>query len=327
MEPVQVAGGIPKESKHKWMEPRVQSEKASLRRSRFTAGFACCALAFLATHFGGSRLFVASPADIMARTQARAPSLVICAAEPKPGGAPVEVEEEAAPSSFMKVKIGKKEYTINEQDDRKTRKTKWLRSLKGKFVYRGPKPYDPDRFTKVSMSTTLMPKQASNTKIMNQVIEELRRISGKHPVVVKAKVNNAKTGLRKGDACGAKVSLEGQLMHDFLARLNTIILPRVRDFEGLFPNSFDNNGNYWFSVPTQEAFKELDELVDSREIVHGFQIGILNNCFTQPDALKLMKDFGFPFGDPRPARVRVSSDPYAKFKKRAKKVRKGLKKV
>eukprot|EP00434_Breviolum_minutum_P009238 symbB.v1.2.008141.t1/scaffold509.1/size193965/11 len=321
-------GRFPKEStQQKWMEPRVQSEKVSLRRSRFAAGVACCALAFFATHSGGTTLFVASPADVFTRTQVRADSLIICAAEGKPGSAPSDVEQEAPPSSFLKVKIGKREYTLDQQSNRKETKSKWLRKLKGKFVYRGPKPYDPDRFTKVSMSIKLQPKQASNTKIMNQVIEELRRISGKHPVVCKAKVDNAKTKLRKGDVCGAKVSLEGQLMHDFLARLNTIILPRVRDFEGLYPNSFDNNGNFWFSVPSQEAFRELDELVDQREIVHGFQIGILNNCFTQPDALKLMKEFGFPFGEPRPKRVRVSRDPYAKFRKRAKKVRKGLKKV
>ncbi|CAK9067989.1 unnamed protein product, partial [Durusdinium trenchii] len=126
---------------------------------------------------------------------------------------------------------------------------RWLRSLKGKFVYRGPKPYDPDRFTKVSISITLDPKQASNTKIMNQVIEEARRISGQHPSVITFNTNDAQQGIRKagrllqvtatksapaGDKCGVKVNLEGQLMlgQDFLYRLNTIVLPRVRDFQG-----------------------------------------------------------------------------------------------
>ncbi|CAJ1444965.1 unnamed protein product [Effrenium voratum] len=154
---------------------------------------------------------------------------------------------------------------------------------------------------------------------MNQIVEELRRITGHHPTIVYSKQNIALFGVRQGDPVGAKVNLEGQLMKDFLQRLNTIILPRVRDFEGLFPNSFDNNGNFWFSLPSQEPFKELDDLVDSRELVHGFQIGILNNCFSQPDALKLMKDFGFPFGDPRPPKVPVVRDPWARYKKKDKK--------
>merc|ERR1719356_2409522 len=107
-------------------------------------------------------------------------------------------------------------------------------------------------------------------------------------------------------------------MMDFLTRLNTLVLPRVRDFEGLFPTSVDNYGNFHMTLENQEPFKELDELIDSREVVHGFYIDIVNNCFTQPDGLKLMKDFGFPFGDPRPKRVRVPKDPYAKFKNKGK---------
>ncbi|CAK9052734.1 50S ribosomal protein L5 [Durusdinium trenchii] len=229
---LQALGGLPKESKRKWMEPRLYSEKASMRRSRFGAGVAICALAFIANQFGGTPLFVSSPAGAISQTQARADSLVIRLAEAKPGKKPDDSQVAAVPVMKTRVKIGKNKYTIGMQGSRKEEKTRWLRSLKGKFVYRGPKPYDPDRFTKVSISITLDPKQASNTKIMNQVIEEARRISGQHPSVITFNTNDAQQGIRKGDKCGVKVNLEGQLMQDFLYRLNTIVLPRVRDFQG-----------------------------------------------------------------------------------------------
>merc|ERR1711879_542232 len=102
--------------------------------------------------------------------------------------------------------------------------------------------------------------------------------------------------------CGAMVVLRGQLMKDFLTRLNTVVLPRVRDFEGLYPNNVDNYGNFNMFINSQDSFKELDAMIDDRVLSHGFSVNIVNNCFTQPDGLKLMKDFGFPFGDPKPVK-------------------------
>eukprot|EP00931_Biecheleriopsis_adriatica_P073896 TRINITY_DN480_c0_g1_i1.p1 TRINITY_DN480_c0_g1~~TRINITY_DN480_c0_g1_i1.p1 ORF type:complete len:348 (-),score=81.99 TRINITY_DN480_c0_g1_i1:125-1168(-) len=217
----------------------------------------------------------------------------------KPGSRPL-LDEDAPPAAETKTKLRKGEETEEMQFDRVKRYTKFVKNLKGKFVPVGPKPWEKHRFMKVCISVQLEAKQASNTKVMNQVIEELRRISGKHPFVTKSKVNNAMLGWRKGADCGAGVNIYGSLMTDFLDRLNTIVLPRIRDFEGLVPNSFDKRGNFRMRIHNQEPFKELDELIDEREIVHAFDIGIVNNCFTQPDGLKLMKDFGFPFGDARP---------------------------
>eukprot|EP00929_Paragymnodinium_shiwhaense_P080999 TRINITY_DN4228_c0_g1_i1.p1 TRINITY_DN4228_c0_g1~~TRINITY_DN4228_c0_g1_i1.p1 ORF type:complete len:389 (-),score=108.66 TRINITY_DN4228_c0_g1_i1:235-1260(-) len=209
--------------------------------------------------------------------------------------------------------------TKDEMFGRVEHQKAWLRKLKGKFVPYGPKPWDKRQFTKVCIQAHLEAKQAANTKILNQCVEEIRRLSGKHPRVVKAKVNNANFGWRIGAPCGVAVTLRGQLMYDFLARLNTVVLPRVRDFEGLFPNSFDAYGNFWMHFSSQEPFRELDALIDERQLVHGFEVGIVNNALTQPDGLKLMKDFGFPFGDPRPAKSKVKVDPYAKFAKADKK--------
>ncbi|CAE7757710.1 rpl5 [Symbiodinium pilosum] len=284
------------------------------------AGMALAGLGLLVFNLAGPRLFVAPQPEMLGiprqGLEARGDAVIMCAA--KPGGPPVDVTKEAMPASTIKVRTGKGELTVDQQMDRKERVSRWLRSLKGKFVYKGPKPYDVDQFIKVNIAVPLAPKQASNTKIMNQVVEELRRISGVHPVATYFKANNADLGYRVGDPSGAKVNLRGHLMQDFLQRLNTIVLPRVRDFEGLDPTSFNRNANYWMHLPSQEPFNELDELVDSREVVHGFNIRILNNCFTQPDALKLMQEFGFPFGDPKPKREKAPRDPYAKFKNKGK---------
>jgi len=229
--------------------------------------------------------------------------------EGNPGGKPqLAGEEELAETKERKKDTiderGWSARSLQRQEDRVAKRAKWLRTLKGKYTPYGPKPWDKHQFMQVSIQTRLKAKQAANTKILNQCVEELRRISGMHPKVVKARSNVAAFGWRVGYPCGVAVNLKGQLMYDFLNRLNTIVLPRVRDFEGLYPSSFDNYGNFWMGFDSQEPFRELDELIDTRELVHGFDVGIINNCLTQPDGLKLMKDFGFPFGDPRPRKIK-----------------------
>ncbi|CAE8619892.1 unnamed protein product [Polarella glacialis] len=235
-----------------------------------------------------------------------------------PGGKPVADEDEV-PMEQKKVRLRPGEETESMQFDRVAKKIRWLKQLKGKFVPVGAKPWNKHAFTKVCMQVRLMPKQAANTKIINQVTEELRRITGMHPRVVKAKHNVAKLGWRIGDNCGVAVSLFGPKMYDFLERMNTIILPRVRDFEGIYPNSIDNFGNFWMSLDSQEPFKELDELIDQRELVHSFDIGILNNCMTQPDGLALMQGYGFPFGETRPRKVKTKVKSFEKKKVEVKK--------
>mmetsp|Transcript_52386 Transcript_52386/g.164547 ORF Transcript_52386/g.164547 Transcript_52386/m.164547 type:complete len:309 (+) Transcript_52386:89-1015(+) len=253
---------------------------------------------------------VALPASKRASRVARA-----AGKEGTPGAKPVfdgDVPPPADEAKPERVRPGHE--SLGMQQDRVTKRTKFLKGLKGKYVPWGPKPWDKHRFLKVSIQTRLKAKQASNTKIINQVVEELRRISGMHPWVVKARHDVNAFGWRKGANCGVAVSLKGPLMYDFLHRLNTIILPRVRDFEGLYPNSFDNFGNFWMGFDSQEPFRELDELIDSRELVHGFDVGIINNCLTQPDGLALMKQFGFPFGEPRPMKAIKRKKSYVKMR-------------
>jgi len=257
---------------------------------------------------------IASPTDFSA-LYASGRSLRVARAagkETSPGTKPVlEGEVQLVPKEKKK-RLRPGHESEEMMMDRVTKRTYWLWSLKGRFKPRGPKPWDPHKFRKVCIQCRLKSKQSANTKILNQVVEELRRISGKHPRIVKAKKNINAFQWRRGYPAGVAVTLMGPLMYDFLHRLNTIILPRVRDFEGLYPNSFDNYGNFWMGFANQEPFRELDELVDERELVHGFDIGIVTSCMTQPDGLALMKKFGFPFGDPRtpkPVKVKKKFSP------------------
>jgi large subunit ribosomal protein L5 len=265
----------------------------------------CCVAAFLLAwsfHDPSDDAFVSSATgsfDLRSpSTRDDSPVVRLAGYEAKPGKKPV-LDEDEQPSEEKKSKLMPGEETVTMQYGRVEAYRQWLCQRKGKHVPYGAKPWDKPRFKKVCLQVRLKAKQASNTKIINQVVEELRRVSGMHPRLTRAKESINAFGWRKGDVCGAAVTIYGPKMYDFLERLNTIILPRIRDFEGLHPSSFDNRGNFWMGFENQEAFKELDELIDSREIVHGFDLGILNNCLTQPDGLKLMKDFGFPFGDPR----------------------------
>jgi len=215
-----------------------------------------------------------------------------------PGDAPASVQDRRpARALFRDTEHNGEEWSPDMQQEREKVITNKIRKLKGKFVPWGPKPWNPPGFRKVSITCMLDSKQASNKKIINQCTEELRRITGGMPSVIMARKNVAKLNQRKGFPCGVGITLTGGLMMDFLTRLNTIVLPRVRDFEGLYPNSFSNFGDYGFMIPGQEAFKELDELLDIREISHSFRLTICTNRFTQPSAKALMEKFGFPFTD------------------------------
>jgi large subunit ribosomal protein L5 len=215
-----------------------------------------------------------------------------------PGDAPTSVRDRRPGRAIWLDKDHQnEEWSPELQQEREKILTKKLKKLKGKFTPYGPKPWDPPAFRKVAITVILDPKEASNKKILNQCLEELRRITGGMPEVIKAKKNIAWNNQRKGFPCGVGITLNGKLMMDFLTRLNTIVLPRVRDFEGLWPNAFSNTGDYTMQINNQEPFKELDELLDIREVSHPFTINICNNRFTQPAAKELMEKFGFPFTD------------------------------
>jgi len=139
----------------------------------------------------------------------------------------------------------------------------------------------------------------TDAKALDAAIEELTTIAGQRAQVRRARKSIAAFKLREGMAVGAKVTLRGARMYEFLDRLVSVALPRIRDFRGLNPKSFDGRGNYSLGVREQIIFPEID--YDSVASVRGFDITITTNAESDEQALTLLRSLGLPF-------VRVESD-------------------
>lgn len=132
-----------------------------------------------------------------------------------------------------------------------------------------------------------------NSKSINMVVDELALIAGQKPVVTKAKKSVANFKVRQGMAVGMKVTLRGSQMYEFVDRLISISLPRVRDFKGVNPNSFDGRGNYTMGVREQLIFPEIN--YDKVENVRGMDITFVTTAKTDEEARELLRLFGMPF--------------------------------
>ncbi|MGX7031172.1 50S ribosomal protein L5 [Vagococcus zengguangii] len=133
----------------------------------------------------------------------------------------------------------------------------------------------------------------SNTKTLDKAVEELTLISGQKPVITKAKKSIAGFRLREGMPIGCKVTLRGERMYEFLDKLVTVSLPRVRDFHGVSTKSFDGRGNYTLGVKEQLIFPEVDyDLVDK---VRGMDIVIVTTANTDEESRELLTQLGMPF--------------------------------
>jgi len=132
-----------------------------------------------------------------------------------------------------------------------------------------------------------------NSKSINMVVDELAQITGQKPVVTKAKKSVANFKVRQGMAVGIKVTLRGAHMYEFVDRLVSVALPRVRDFKGVNPNSFDGRGNYTMGVREQLIFPEIN--IDKVEITRGMDITFVTTAKTDEEARELLRLFGMPF--------------------------------
>ena len=130
-------------------------------------------------------------------------------------------------------------------------------------------------------------------KLLDGALEDLATITGQRPIVTRAKKSIAGFKLREGNAIGAKVTLRGDRMWEFLDRLISLSIPRIRDFRGLSPRSFDGRGNYTFGVTEQLIFPEID--YDKVDVVRGMDITIVTTAQTDPEGRALLAAFGFPF--------------------------------
>ncbi|RSK25558.1 50S ribosomal protein L5 [Bacillus sp. HMF5848] len=132
-----------------------------------------------------------------------------------------------------------------------------------------------------------------NAKALDNAVEELAMITGQKPVVTKAKKSIAGFRLREGMPIGAKVTLRGERMYQFLDKLISVSLPRVRDFRGISKKSFDGRGNYTLGVKEQLIFPEID--YDKVNKVRGMDIVIVTTANTDEEARELLTQFGMPF--------------------------------
>jgi large subunit ribosomal protein L5 len=133
----------------------------------------------------------------------------------------------------------------------------------------------------------------NDSKKIQAAADELTRISGQKPVITKSKKSIAIYKLREGQAIGVKVTLRAERMYEFLDRLVTIALPRVRDFRGLNGKSFDGRGNYALGLKEQIVFPEID--FDKVDEVRGMDIVICTSAKTDKEAKALLKGFDLPF--------------------------------
>ena len=132
-----------------------------------------------------------------------------------------------------------------------------------------------------------------NSKSLQQAVEELKMIAGQKPVITQAKKSVANFKVREGMNVGAKVTLRGNRMYDFLDKFISIALPRVRDFRGISSKSFDGRGNYAVGVKEQLIFPGIE--FDKVEKVRGFDICIVTTAKTDEEARELLKLIGMPF--------------------------------
>lgn len=132
-----------------------------------------------------------------------------------------------------------------------------------------------------------------NAKVLDDSVRELREIAGQQPVITKAKKSIANFKLREGQAIGCKVTLRGLRMYDFLDKLVSIALPRVRDFRGVSRNAFDGHGNYTLGVKEQLIFPEID--YDKVNKIRGMDIVIVTTAKNDDEAFALLTEIGMPF--------------------------------
>jgi len=148
------------------------------------------------------------------------------------------------------------------------------------------------RIAKVSINQGLG-DAITDKKLIDLAIEEMTSIAGQRAVSTKSKKDISNFKLRKGMPIGVRVTLRRQRMYEFLDRLITVSIPRIRDFRGIKEKGFDGRGNFTFGVPEQLIFPEIN--IDKISRIQGMNITIVTTAKTDQEAFALLKEFGLPF--------------------------------
>jgi large subunit ribosomal protein L5 len=177
-------------------------------------------------------------------------------------------------------------------------------ALTKQFEYRNP--MQVPRVSKVIVNIGLG-EALTNAKAIDAATGDLALITGQRPIVTRAKRSIAQFRLRTGNPIGAKVTLRGERMWDFLDRLISLALPRIRDFRGIPSRSFDGRGNYSLGVREQLIFPEID--YDSIDEVRGLDIAITTTAASDEEGFELLLGLGMPFAqDGRPGQVDTAAE-------------------
>jgi large subunit ribosomal protein L5 len=163
-------------------------------------------------------------------------------------------------------------------------------AMRERFKY--PNAMAVPRIEKITLSMGVG-KATENAKIMDAAVADLAQISGQKPIVTRSRMAISQFRLRAGLAIGCKVTLRGARMYEFLDRLISVVIPRIRDFRGLKRNSFDGRGNYNMGLQDQLVFPEIN--LDRVEHVQGMNITITVQNGTDESSLEMLKLFGMPF--------------------------------
>jgi large subunit ribosomal protein L5 len=163
-------------------------------------------------------------------------------------------------------------------------------ALKNEFDYANPMQVPGVVKIVVNMGVG---QAARDAKLMDGAVRDLTLITGQKPLVQKARLSIAQFKLREGMPIGAKVTLRGDRMWEFLDRLLSLALPRIRDFRGLNPKQFDGHGNYTFGLNEQSMFREID--VDRIDRQRGMDITLVTTATNDDEGRELLRQLGFPF--------------------------------
>ena len=219
-------------------------------------------------------------------------------------------KEEAAPAKAKKAPAKKKvEASVEVKAEKKVaapKKAQPVASVKSRLELRYKAEIVPALMKKYNYASVMeapaMKKivinmgvgdATANSKLLDDAVSELKTISGQVPVITKAKKSIANFKLREGQEIGAKVTLRGVRMYDFLDKLISIALPRVRDFRGISKNAFDGRGNYTLGVKEQLIFPEIN--YDKINKIRGMDIVIVTSAKNDQEAYTLLELIGMPF--------------------------------
>jgi large subunit ribosomal protein L5 len=147
------------------------------------------------------------------------------------------------------------------------------------------------RVTKISLNMGLG-EAIGNKKVLETAADDMAKISGQKPVITNARKSVANFKIRKGWPIGCRVTLRRERMYEFLDRLINVAIPRIRDFRGMSPRSFDGRGNYSFGVKEQIVFPEID--YDKVDAIRGLDVTITTTASTDDEARALLSAFNFP---------------------------------